>query len=80
MSSGSRRKKAPAGYKPQKQKEVIDQDEAWLQEQQGALGDGNAPAKQPGEKKPRKKKDPTMSKRGHLWGLWAQGGVDTKHR
>jgi hypothetical protein len=56
MSSGGRRKKAPAGYKPQKQKEVIDQDDAWLQEQQGALGDGNAPAKQPGEKKPRKKR------------------------
>ena len=63
MSSGGRRKKAPAGYKPQKQAEVIDQDEAWLQQQQGALGDGNAPAKQPGERKPRKKKDPTMSKK-----------------
>ena len=38
--SGPRRKKAPKGFKSQKKPDVIDQDEAWLQqqmqEQQGA--------------------------------------------
>ena len=64
--SGPRRKKAPKGFKSQKKPDVIDQDEAWLQqqmqEQQGALGDGAAPARQPSAK-PRSKKQPSMSKR-----------------
>ena len=53
----TRRKKAPAGYKSQrKEPETVDQDAEWLASQQALLDGGAKP-------KPRRKKQPTMSKR-----------------